>query len=561
MKRIPLSTLVGVLCLAAVSIFTIQRVAAERQGQPLQSSQQPGQTPETLISRPSQVIVNDDGTTSTSSDEVGNDFVSGEVLVKFRNESDAVSAGRGLRTAAGHLKVSNPRLNNLFARFGVKNGHRPFAKAKHKGLAKVVKLTTGDQRGREDLKKVIDELRALPEVEYAELNAIMRTQTAPNDAYYSTTGAWSQTFRDLWGLQAINAEPAWDTTQGASIVVAVVDTGLDYNHEDIVGNVWENDGETGLDGSGNEKKSNGVDDDADGFIDNWRGWDFVTLDGTPGDNDPMDNHGHGTHVSGTIAATGNNGLGIIGVAPQAKIMALKGLDANGNGSTEDLSAAILYAADHGASVINNSWGGSGDTPQTLIDVIAYAHNVKGSVVVAAAGNSNWDVGTQNKGFYPACIRDVIAVSAINSVNAKAWFSNYGSKIDVAAPGGGDTDSTGLVIQPDRSILSLKSSAAGSSMTGSGQLIVATKYLRQAGTSMASPHVAGVAALIRAQHPEYSPEQVRQVLKNSADDIGAPGVDNQFGYGRLDANGSLAAPTPLEAQLTSPNRNLSRPLAG
>ena len=551
MKRIPQASLIVVLCFASLSIFTLQRATAERQG-----TQQPSQPADTLISRPAQTIIGDDGSIVTTTNDGEGNFVPGEILVKFRNESDAIAAGRGSKTAAGHLKVSNPRLNNIFARFNVEKGHRPFAKTKHKNLHKVVKLTTEDKQTRQELNEVLDALRSQPEVEYAELNAIMRTQMVPNDAYYSTTGAWGQAFRDLWGLQAINAEAAWDTTQGDSIVVAVVDTGLDYNHEDIAGNVWQNDGETGLDGSGNDKKSNGIDDDGSGLIDDWRGWDFVTLDGTPGDSDPMDNHGHGTHVSGTIAATGNNGLGIIGVAPQSKIMALKGLDANGNGSTDDLCNAIIYAADKGASVINNSWGGSGDTPQTLIDAISYAHDVKGSVVVAAAGNSNWEVGTENKGFYPACIRDVIAVSAINSVNAKAYFSNYGSKIDVAAPGGGDTDSTGLVIQPDRSILSLKSSAAGSSMTGSGQLIVATKYLRQSGTSMASPHVAGVAALIRAQHPEYSPEQVRQVLRNSADDIGAPGVDNHFGYGRLDTNGSLMAPAPLEAQLTSPIGTLS-----
>ena len=236
-------------------------------------------------------------------------------------------------------------------------------------------------------------------------------------------------------------------------------------------------------------------------------------------------------------------------------MALKGLDANGSGSTEDLCNAIIYAADKGASVINASWGGSGDTPQTLIDAISYAHNVKGAVVVAAAGNFNLDVGTQNKGFFPACIRDVITVAAINSNNAKASFSNFGSKIDLAAPGGGDTDPTGLLIQPHRTILSLLSSAANSNMTSSGQLVVGTKYLRQAGTSMASPHVAGVAALIRAQHPEYSPEQVRQALRSSADDIGAPGIDNQFGYGRLNASRPLTIATPLAAQLTSPNGTL------
>jgi len=203
----------------------------------------------------------------------------------------------------------------------------------------------------------------------------VHTQNAPNDTYYSSSGAWGQSFRDLWGLQSIGAETAWDTTQGDGVLVAVVDSGLDYNHEDIAGNVWSNDGEVGLDGNGNDKRSNGIDDDGNGLIDDWHGWDFVTIDGNPGDNDPMDNHGHGTHVSGTIAAMGNNGLGVIGVAPHAKIMAVKGLDANGSGSIEDLSNAIIYAADKGASVINLSWGGSGPTPQTLIDAISYAHNV------------------------------------------------------------------------------------------------------------------------------------------------------------------------------------------
>jgi len=382
---------------------------------------------------------------------------------------------------------------------------------------------------------------------------IVHTQTAPNDPYYSSSGAWGQSFRDLWGLQSISAESAWDTSQGDGVLVAVVDTGLDYNHEDIAGNVWLNDGETGLDGNGNDKRSNGIDDDSNGLIDDWHGWDFVTLDGTPADNDPMDNHGHGTHVSGTIAAMGNNGLGVIGVAPHAKIIAIKGLDSTGSGSIEDLSSAIIYAADKGASVINLSWGGSGPTPQTLIDAISYAHNVKGAVVVAAAGNSNFDVGTQVNGFYPACIRDVITVAAVNHLDAKASFSNFGAKIDVTAPGGGDT---GAGIQPDRSILSLLSSQAGSVMTGSGQLIVGTKYLRQSGTSMASPHVAGVAALIRAQHPEFSNEQVRQVLRESADDIGTPGFDTQFGFGRLNASRSLTIAAPLAAQLSGPVGTLS-----
>jgi subtilisin family serine protease len=503
------------------------------------------------LDRPEQIKVDADGVKITNDSEA--EFVPGEVLVKFKHENDANDVARNRKSARGMLQASSaPELTKLFARFNVTEARKPFARGKVKSLPQIVKLTAGAAReSRENTIALMTALRQRPEVEFAELNAIVHTQTAPNDAYYSTSSAWGQTFRDLWGLQSINTEPAWDTTQGDNVVVAVVDTGLDYNHEDIIGNVWQNDGETGFDGSGHDKRTNGIDDDGNGLVDDWRGWDFVTIDGNPADNNPMDDFGHGTHVSGTIAATGNNGLGIIGIAPHAKIMALKALDSYGSGSIEDLSNAIIYAADQGASVINNSWGGFGDTPQTLIDAIAYAHDTKGAVVVAAAGNSNADVGTQAKGFYPACIRNVIAVSAISHLDAKASFSNFGAKIDVAAPGGGDTDSTGLIMQPDRSILSLLSASASSTMTSSGQLIVGTKYLRQAGTSMASPHVAGVAALIRATHPEYSPEQVRQALRLSANDIGTAGIDTQFGYGRLNAAQALTVSTPLVAQLTAP----------
>ena len=222
MKRIPLAALLGVLCFVVLSIFTQHRAAADR----------PGQQDQTSNKR----IVNDDGTITTVSDDTGEgEFVPGEMLVKFRNENDAVDAGRDRKDARGHLKVANPRLNEIFARFGVNNSRRLFT------------TQTGN------LKEALAALRAQPEVEYAELNMIVHTQTAPNDFYYSTSSAWGQSFRDLWGLQSISAETAWNTTQGDGVIVAVVDTGLDYNHEDIAGNVWSNDGETGLDGNGNDK--------------------------------------------------------------------------------------------------------------------------------------------------------------------------------------------------------------------------------------------------------------------------------------------------------------------
>jgi subtilisin family serine protease len=330
LKRIPLAIVLGVLCFAALSIFSQHRAAANRASrQPAgQQDQQTGQPSSEIRSEKS--IVNADGTISIEQEGKADDveFVPGEVLVMFKNEKDANEAALGRRTSRGTLNTSNSRLNKIFARFSVADATKPFTRGKTTVLSRVIKLIIrADNQDPKQLKELLAALRQQPEIEYAELNVIVHTQSVPNDAYYSTTGAWGQTFRDLWGLQSISAETAWDTTQGDNVVVAVVDTGLAYNHEDIAGNVWQNDGEMGLDGSGNDKRSNGVDDDGDGLIDDWRGWDFVTLDGTPADNDPMDNHGHGTHVGGTIAATGNNGLGIIGVAPHAKIMALKGLDA------------------------------------------------------------------------------------------------------------------------------------------------------------------------------------------------------------------------------------------
>ncbi len=377
-----------------------------------------------------------------------------------------------------------------------------------------------------------------PAVEYAHPDYIMQANLVPNDPYYGSSGAWGQSFPDLWGLQKLNAAAAWDQTQGSGVVVAVTDTGVDYNHEDLSANIWTNPGEI---------PGNGVDDDGNGFIDDWHGYDFVTIDGTPPDNNPMDDHGHGTHVSGTIAAVGNNGIGMIGVAPKAKIMPVKGLDSRGSGALSDLINTIVYAADNGAGVINASWGGSGSTPQALTDAIAYAHDVRDVVFVAAAGNSSADVGNPDVGFLPADQRGVVTVSAFDSTDTVAYFSNFGPKIDVGAPGGGDTQPT-TAYQPYRSILSLRAALANPSMTGSGQLLIGNRYLRQAGTSMASPHVAGVAALVRALHPSYSAEQVRQAIRRGSDDLGSAGFDLQSGYGRVNAYGALQQNDPLAVHL-------------
>ena len=311
-------------------------------------------------------------------------------------------------------------------------------------------------------------LKSDPEVEFAELEHTYSTKQIPNDPFLATSGAWGQPYADLWGLFAIGAPAAWDTAQGDGVVVAVVDTGVDYNHPDLAANIWTN---------VNEVDGNFFDDDGNGFVDDVRGWNFMF-----GNNDPIDHNGHGTHVAGTIAALGDNGIGVIGVAWHSHIMAVKGLDDNGFGFDFTLAPAIMYAASNGADVINASWGGEGSS-QAIEEAIQFATGL-GTVFVAAAGNSSEDATN----FFPANSPEAITVASAGPFGNFSFFSNFGPKIDVTAPG--------------EDILSLQ--AAGTFL---GPQVI-DGYIRLNGTSMATPHVSGVAALALSQDPAYSTEQVR-----------------------------------------------------
>ncbi|MDP3703313.1 MAG: S8 family serine peptidase, partial [Candidatus Omnitrophota bacterium] len=383
-----------------------------------------------------------------------------------------------------------------------------------------------------DIDTAVAELAQDPHIAYAQPNYLAEALWVPNDPYYFSSGSWGQGYEDLWGLKTIQAGPAWDLSKGAGVVVAVVDTGLDYNHPDIAANVWTNPGEI---------LGNGRDDDVNGFIDDARGWDFAYED-----NDPMDGHGHGTHVSGTIAAVGNNSLGIIGVAPQAKIMAVKGLHDGGSGASAWLADSLRYAADNGADVINNSWGcGSCPSVPLYDDAVRYAHSL-GTVIVFAAGNSNDDVLVRS----PQNQRETIVVSAFDHNDQKADFSSFGFKVDVAAPGGDSTNSSAT--KDYRNILSLR--ASGTDLYGDGASIVPQPngaYYRARGTSMAAPHVAGLAALILARHPAFTNEDVRRVLRSSADDVGSPGIDPYAGAGRINAAKAVATDSVLNVHINSP----------
>ncbi len=370
-----------------------------------------------------------------------------------------------------------------------------------------------------DIEAAAAEFARDPHVQYAHPNYLVHALFVPNDPYYSSTNSWGQGYDDLWGLKKLQAASAWNVTQGQGITVAVVDTGVDYHHQDLAANMWKNPGEI---------PGNGIDDDHNGFIDDVRGWSFVS-----NTNDPLDDFGHGTHVAGTIAAVGNNGLGIIGVAPKAKIMPVKGLDSQGGGYTDWLANAIHYAADNGADVLNNSWGCNYCPSVPLFEeAVRYAHGL-GAVVVFAAGNESQDsVETRSPQNQP----ETIVVSAFDQNDQKTYFSSYGLKVDVAAPGGGSNvpppDSS-----PVRNILSLKSSVCNPNMCPP-ELIVGGNYLRQAGTSMATPHVAGLAALVLAHQPTFTNEDVRHALRLSADDVGAVGRDPEAGFGRVNAQRAL-----------------------
>jgi len=364
---------------------------------------------------------------------------------------------------------------------------------------------------------------ANPNVEYAVPSYAMAPQSVPNDPYFSSAGSWGNSYDDMWGVQKIQSDLAWDTAQGDGIVVAVVDTGLDYNHVDIAANVWTNTAEA----SGTP----GVDDDGNGYVDDIRGWYF---DYGTSNNDVMDRDGHGTFVAGIIAAVGNNGTGIVGVAPAAKIMPVKIMANNGFNASEAYANGILYAALNGADVINLSWGcsdcaASAGNP-AVADAISVARGL-GAIVVTSAGNGRYDV----KNAFPAGIHDVLTVASTDENDENSTtYSNRGFLVDIAAPGGKGGSSS------NHSILSLRSSLAG---VGAGT-VVGEAYLRNVGTSASAAYASGVAALVLSANPVLTSGQVAAIIRQSADDqLGSTfdlqGYDPYFGWGRINAAQAVA----------------------
>lgn len=343
-------------------------------------------------------------------------------------------------------------------------------------------------------------------------------------AHGPTSAGPDPKFSNQWGMLDIGAAVGWKSGKGEGMVVAVIDTGVDYTHQDLIENLWKNQGETGLDSSGRDKASNGIDDDGNGFIDDVVGWDFVSNDNKPFDLmvSPWDllmgggNPGHGTHCAGNVAAVGQNGVGVAGVAPSAKIMAIRFLSEKGDGSTANAVKSINYAVKMGAKVLSNSWGAEGEDPneaaenKALRDAIAQAQ-AQGVLFIAAAGNGHGGVGYDNdtdaKPAIPASLpmENIVSVAALDKTDKLGSFSNWGrTTVDIGAPGVAVYSTT---VGSNYNDLVLDMPEYGIKVTWDG-------------TSMATPHVAGAAALYWSMHPASNWMDVKNALIRSAAPISA-----------------------------------------
>ncbi|VAW51304.1 Serine protease, subtilase family, partial [hydrothermal vent metagenome] len=408
-----------------------------------------------------------------------------------------------VNAVVGQAAVNTQQSDGILVRFksGVSNATRQqvlgsagCSETKQFGL--VQGLSHASVQSGMHMHAALNNLQANNAVLYAEPNYIVTAAAIPNDPRFGALYGLNNTGQTGGTVDAdIDAAEAWDTQTGTRVIVGVIDSGLDYNHEDIVGNVWRNTGEIA---------NNGIDDDRNGFIDDIRGWDFAN-----NDNNPFDDNDHGTHVSGTVAAVGNNGIGVTGVNWSAQIMPLKFLNAQGAGTTANAISALDYAVMMGARITNSSWGG-GPFSRALFDSIANAQ-AAGHLFVTSAGNagSNNDVTPT----YPASynLNNIIAVAATDDDDRLANFSSFGRvSVDLGAPG-----------------VAILSTTPGNT------------YSSFNGTSMASPHVAGAAALLLAADPTLSVAGLKAALLDNVDTIAALAGITVTG-GRLNVGNAMNA---------------------
>lgn len=510
MKR---TQLLVIACL--ITILTLSGCTLNRQETPPPEEEQPKveepqPQPEEPQPQPQDVL---DPSRPDASGLVSVDnLVRGQVLVKFKPEV-APQLPTEKREAVQGLSVGSPELDPILQSLGI-TSLEPVLKSAADALkmdlsalnaqsGNLGRLFVAEFDSAKDPEDIARNLTANETVEYAEPNFVAVATDSPRFAPQTFTPN-DPFFAFQWNLQVIQAPQAWDRSNGQGVIVAILDTGVAYETfdqfqqaPDLVGAQFVN------------------------------GFDFVNNDAHANDD-----QGHGTHVAGTLAQATNNGQGVAGVAFGARVMPVKVLDSRGQGSYENIIQGIEFAVTSGAKVINLSLAGNSQS-QALDEAIQQARS-RGVTVVAAAGNTNGPVG------YPAASGNTLAVGAVNFSLNRARYSNFGPQIDIVAPGGdnrvdenADGFGDGIVQQTFK---------AGE--------INQFKYLFFEGTSMATPHVSGVIALLLAKKPDLTPDQIKALLIQTVKDLGPQGFDNQFGHGLIQANNALiqleggVPPTPV-----------------
>lgn len=410
---------------------------------------------------------------------VHSNYLDGKIWFKVKNDAKIQNSLTedpkkiNLEIIKGFTQIAN--------KYNTTNLSKPFFAAKNSNILQRVFLIEFNDIQKVDL--FIRELEALNLIEYAEKVPLTKTCLTPNDPSFSSQ----------WGLSMINASNAWNYfSTGSNVVIAIVDDAIERTHADLAPNLWINPGEIA---------GNGIDDDGNGYIDDINGYDVASNDNNP--NPPTVAFDHGTHVAGIASARSNNGTGVASIGYSCKLMCVK--STSSSSTITNGYDGVVYAAVSGADVINMSWGGptGGITAQNIID---YAVS-QGCVLVAAAGNDN-----SSSVFYPAGLNDVISVAATTSTDARASFSNYGTWVDIAAPGNNIYSTT-----------------------------VSNTYGNKSGTSMASPMVAGLVGLMKSLNPFMPNNDLINCLLSTTDNIDAqnPSFIGQLGTGRIDAEAAMS----------------------
>ncbi len=437
-------------------------------------------------------------------------YVPGEFIVQFNPQ-----VAEQIRDAiySNQTQTNIPQIDALNNKYGVKKIDRVFKfiesqsanleKAEEFGLTRTYVLEIPDGA---NIEEIIKEYSSLDMVVYAEPNFLAKADLVPNDPFYPQQWGLNNTGQaDPFGGGGpvgvagadINIEPAWAIHTGSSsIIIAILDTGVDYNHPEFAGKIVA-------------------------------GYDFIN-----GDNDPMDDGNHGTACAGIAAAAGNNGIGVAGVNWNAQIMPVKVLNSSGSGSYTAVANGVTFAADNGADVLSLSLGGSSNSV-TLENAVNYAHSLD-CIIMASRGNNN-----NSNLAYPASFTNAIAIGALSPCDERKdpstcdgetwWGSSYGSDLDVMAPGT-------RIYTTDR---------LGAPGYSTGDYAPAFN-----GTSAACPFAAGAAALLRSWAPGKTNDEIRTILQQTAVDIEAPGFDNETGYGRLNVFAALQEAGPDEVPLSN-----------